>query len=414
MRISLITTGTELLLGAIVNSHAHWIANELGALGLRLEQQTTVPDGPTIERALHEALEHSELVLVTGGLGPTSDDLTRDAAAALFQRPLKLNAAIREKIHTFFRGRNIPLPANVDRQAEVPQGALVLPNNHGTAPGLILESEQDARHRAMVLLPGPPRELHPMWQESVVPWLLAHLARQGTARMESRTWRILGTGESRVQEAVEAPLTALGKDSFEIGYCSRPGEVDLRLIAPAGTDFAEANQLIRNALGSCVYAEGDLSLEAVVVAQAARAGWTLATAESCTGGFLAHRLTNISGSSEVFGFGWVTYANKAKIQELGVPAALLQSEGAVSEPVARAMAQGALAQSNAHLAVALTGIAGPTGGTEQKPVGTVWIGLAQRGASTLTKHRHFPIDRETFKYMASQTALDMLRRVLPS
>jgi nicotinamide-nucleotide amidase len=258
----------------------------------------------------------------------------------------------------------------------------------------------------LALLPGPPRELKPMWRDSMVPWLRETFQPQP---LEQRVWRIIGVGEGQVQELLEEAVLKIAP--FEVGYCSRPGEVDFRLISldPALLDKADA--VVRATLKNAVYGLADTPLEQVVVELAARSRRTVATAESCTGGLVANRLTNVPGSSAVFKFGWVTYSNEAKAQELGVAEALLREHGAVSEPVAKAMAEGALKKSGADMAVALTGIAGPEGGTPDKPVGLLWLGMATREKVYAVK-KNLPTDRETYKYSASQQALDLLRTQL--
>jgi nicotinamide-nucleotide amidase len=405
MKIEVLNTGSELLLGHVVNTHLTFLAQELFSFGLRVERQVTVPDGDAIRTALVEALGRADLVIVTGGLGPTSDDITRDVAAELFKRPLIFHPDILEKINGYLSHRHVVVSALNKVQAMVPEGALVLVNDYGTAPGLVLEADG----KAVVLLPGPPRELKPMWRERVVPWLKQRLAAQKQPPVFERIWRILAIGESRVQDMLEPMLREVGE--YEFGYCARSGEVDFRLITSDPAALDKAAPIIREKVGDAIYAEGDQSMEQVVIELAKKQGRKIATAESCTGGFVAHRLTNVPGASAVLEYGWVTYANEAKIAEIGVPSELLARHGAVSEEVARAMAEGALKNAGADVAVSLTGIAGPDGGTVEKPVGTVWISVAQKGSAIALK-KIFSTDRETFKYMASQTALDAVRKVL--
>lgn len=414
MKIELITTGSELLLGEVVNSHLSWIGAELAKLGLRLTRNVSVPDGPAIGEALQESLRRADLVITTGGLGPTSDDITREVASELLGLPLSPDPRILNHIEDFFRQRSARCPVGVDRQAMVPAGARVLDNPRGTAPGLIVERTPAERaSQALVMLPGPPRELRPMWQDRVLPWLRVW-AQGRTVLQVSRIWRIVGIGESRVQELIEASLREISPGA-EIGYCSRPGEVDVRFTAASEEVLRQADRLVGQRFEDAVYATGDTTMEAVVIGLARASSVRLATAESCTGGLVAHRLTNVPGSSEVFTHGWVTYANAAKIAELGVPAEWLDhpgGPGAVSEETARAMAEGALASSGVDLAVSITGIAGPGGGSSEKPAGTVWMGIARRGKPSFAIRKLFPVDRETFKAMASQTALDLMRRSL--
>jgi nicotinamide-nucleotide amidase len=405
MRVEIINTGTELLLGRVTNTHLGFLAQSLLGLGLRVERQVTVPDGVAITEALTEAMARAELIIVTGGLGPTSDDITRDAAAETFGRKLIFHPEILAGIAAKFAKRNIAMNDLQRPQALVPEGGVVLDNPAGTAPGLILENEKTVA----VLLPGPPGELRPMWIDEALPWLRKKFA-HALAPVNEATLRILGLGETRVQILVEDEVKALGL--VEVGYCARPGEVDLRLIAPDENLVRKAAALARGKLGDAIYAEGSETMEQVVVRLARAAGKSVATAESCTGGLVASRITNVPGSSEMFRYGWVTYANEAKTTELGVPAALLEKHGAVSAEVAQAMAEGALRRSGADLAVAVTGIAGPTGGTPKKPVGFVYFALTAKNGKTQIVERTLSPVRETFKYMASQIALDLVRRAL--
>ena len=340
MRVEVINTGTELLIGQVTNTHVAYLGQSLLGLGLRVERAVTVPDGVAIAEAFEEAMSRAALIVVTGGLGPTSDDVTREAAAEAFGLELVFHPEILEGIAAKFAARKLAMNELQRQQAMVPRGGVVLENRFGTAPGLIVRNDQTVA----VLLPGPPGELKPMWEDEALPWLRAHFA--ATLRpVHERTLRLLGVGETAVQLAVEKELLALGP--LEIGYCARPGEVDLRLIAPEAALLERAVALVRAALGDSIYAEAPETMEAVVVRRAAAAGRTIATAESCTGGLVAGRITNVPGSSAVFRYGWVTYANEAKTAELGVPAELLAAHGAVSEEVARAMAEGALRASGA-------------------------------------------------------------------
>jgi nicotinamide-nucleotide amidase len=405
MRVEVINTGTELLLGRVANTHLPFLAQSLLGLGLRVERQVTVPDGVGIAEALDEAMARADLIVVTGGLGPTSDDITRDAAAEAFGRKLVFQPGILEGIAAKFARRQLAMNDLQRPQALVPEGGIVLDNPNGTAPGLIVENDKTVA----VLLPGPPGELRPMWENEALPWLRHKFAAR-LAPVHEVTLRILGLGETRVQLLVENEAKALGP--VEVGYCARPGEVDLRLIASEENLVRKAADLARAKLGDAIYAEGLETMEQVVVRLARAAGRTVATAESCTGGRVANRITDVSGSSEMFRYGWVTYANEAKMSQLGVSAELLEKHGAVSAEVARAMAEGASRGSRADLAVAVTGIAGPTGGTPEKPVGLVYLALAARDGKTQVVERTLSPVRESFKYMASQIALDLLRRAL--
>ena len=406
MRVEIINTGTELLLGRVTNTHLAFLAQSLLGLGLRVERQVTVPDGVAITEALSEAMTRADLIIITGGLGPTSDDITREAAAAAFGRKLIFHPEILDGIAAKFARRKIAMNELQRPQAMVPEGGVVLDNASGTAPGLIVANEKTVA----ILLPGPPRELRPMWENEALPWLRQRFADRLPPIYEVNL-RTLGLGETKVQLLVEADIKALGP--VEVGYCARPGaEVDLRLISPDENLTRQAGALARAKLADVIYAEGIETMEEVVVRLARAASKTVATAESCTGGSVANRITNVSHSSEMFRYGWVTYANEAKMSELGVPVALLEKHGAVSAEVAQAMAEGALRGSGADIAVAITGIAGPTGGTPEKPVGTVYFALATKNGKTQTLNRTLTAQREIFKYTASQIALDLVRRAL--
>jgi nicotinamide-nucleotide amidase len=405
MRVEIINTGTELLLGRVTNTHLGFLAQSLLGLGLRVDRQVTVPDGVAIAEALTTAMARADLIIVTGGLGPTSDDITRDAAAEAFGRKLIFHPEILDGIAAKFARRNLIINDLQRPQAMVPEGGVALDNPNGTAPGLIIENDKTVA----VLLPGPPGELRPMWTNEALPWLRKRFA-HSLAPVHETTLRILGMGETRVQILVEDEVKALGP--VEVGYCARPGEVDLRLIALDENLVRKAADLARAKLGDVIYAGGIETMEQVVVRLAQAAGKTVATAESCTGGLVANRITNVPGSSEIFHYGWVTYANEAKMTELGVPADLLEKHGAVSPEVARAMAEGALHGSGADLSVAVTGIAGPTGGTPDKPVGLVYFALAGADGRAQVVERTLLSTRETFKYMASQITLDLVRRAL--
>jgi nicotinamide-nucleotide amidase len=408
MRVVVLNTGTELLLGDVVNTHINFIAREIFLLGLRIDRQIAVPDGAPIRDALAESLE-SEIVFVTGGLGPTTDDITREITAEVLGLKLSHDPAVMEAISKRAARRGFRLTDRVARQAAVPEGATVLPNNHGSAPGLYLSAEAapEKRRPHIFLLPGPPRELHPMFKDSVLPILREIIPRQRA--VSRRLFRVAGMGESLVEEAIGGQL--LQVPGLELGYCARPGEVDLRVIGDS-TALEQAAKIITEGLGAAVFSSDGGNLEEAVVQSLTQREQTLAIAESCTGGFLAHRITNVPGASAVFLAGNVTYSNEAKTAMLGVDPNVIAQHGTVSEAVAKSMAEGARHQANASFALATTGIAGPGGGTEGKPVGTVFIALASQDAATEVKQLFFPDDRPTFKELTTQAALEMLRRRL--
>jgi nicotinamide-nucleotide amidase len=410
MRIELINTGTELLIGDVINTNAAWLGQQLVELGLSLDRVTVVPDGDAIDRALDEACRRADVVIITGGLGPTMDDVSREAAAAVLGLPLETDAAAMATLTDFFAKRGRTVNEHNKRQALVPRGGVVLPNPNGTAPGLYLPAslgEPKGLRTTVFLLPGPPRELKPMMQHQVVPLLRKLMP--GDADRVCRYFKFTGLGESDISMALQSDLEAIG--GIEIGYCLGKGDVDVRLTGPSAA-IQRAGELCRNQLGEFLVSDDRRVVEEVCVAQLAAKGAWVAVAESCTGGFLAHRITNVPGASGVFGHGFITYANEAKTRLLNVAPGLLAKHGAVSEPVAAAMAEGCLAASGANHALAVTGIAGPTGGSEAKPVGTVFIALASKGTPVEVRRRVFRADREWFKILASQTALDFLRRRL--
>lgn len=412
MRIELINTGTELVLGDTINTNAAWLGQRLAALGLQVARQTVVPDGAIIGEVLAEAAGRAEVLLVTGGLGPTNDDVTRETTAGLLGLPLDLDEGVVGQLQAFFKARGREMKASNLRQAMVPRGARVLDNPFGTAPGLYLPATLGAERGwncHFFLLPGPPRELKPMMENAVEP-VLKELQPALASRVV-RYLKLTGIGESDIVEAIERDLEAMAGAGLEMGYCIGRGDVDVRLAGPEAAVQAGAG-LVRERLGDFIVSEDRQVIEEVVVRLLAERGEWVATAESCTGGMIATRLTDVSGSSGVFGTGYVTYANEAKVRELAVAAEMLMRHGAVSEPVARAMAEGCRRESGAQHALAVTGIAGPTGGSEEKPVGTVYVALASAGQDTICRRLFFPGARDRFKLLTSQAALEMLRRRL--
>ena len=409
MTVELINSGTELLLGEVVNTHAAWIAKQVFPFGLRIARQTTVPDGPAIRDAVCETFDRADIVFITGGLGPTTDDITREAIAEILGLKLVPNETIRSAIEARLAARGYKLLERMLRQTMVPDGATVLPNKNGTAPGLYIPSMSTPSSASphFFLLPGPPRELKPMFEESVLPILRGLLGE--LPEKDCRIYRVVGLGESAVEEMIGLELSQ-NKD-LEVGYCARPNEVDFRLIGSKQLLDTLEPRILQTLGKNLVSAKGE-GIEEWITHRLATMGLTISTAESCTGGLLAHRLTDVPGSSKVFHRGFVTYSNESKSDLLGVSQELLSEHGAVSEPVARAMAEGALQNANSDFSLALTGVAGPDGGTPEKPVGTVFIAMAQVGKPTHCQKFSFPVDRATFKQLATQAALDMLRRAL--
>lgn len=414
MIVELINTGSELMLGRVLNTHQQWLCRRLADVGAVVTRQIAVPDtADAITAAVRESLSRADLVVTTGGLGPTSDDLTRQAIADMLGLALHEERSVAERIENYFKARNRPMPPSTRIQAMVPKGAIVLINQNGTAPGLALRIEpnpfRQATQALLIMLPGPPRELRPMFTESALPLIKSHWS---DLNFVCRTLRSAEIGESVVEETIGPLLAPLVSRGLELGYCARPGRVDVRMAARgpgAGSLVAQAETVTRSQLGGCIYGADDDDMETVIVRALSERRETLALAESCTGGLIAHSITNVPGASAVLLAGIVCYSNESKIRLLGVDPDIIAQHGAVSEACCRQMAEGALKVSGATFALAVTGIAGPSGGTPQKPVGTVFIGLAGP-FHTVVERRHNPFDRETFKQVTVNQALNLLRR----
>lgn len=413
MNVEIVTIGDELLLGETIDSNAAWIARELGAIGVSIVRRTTVGDGADeISTAVRDALVRTGAVITTGGLGPTSDDRTRPAVAALFGRPLRHDDAIWDGLRAIWRerGRGEP-PASNRQQALVPEGATVLVNRHGTAPGLMLEGEEG---RWVAMLPGVPREMRGLMREELLPRLRDRLGEDRRV-IRSLTLRTTGIAESLLPGMLGE--YADGFDSVSLAYLPGQEGVDIRLTVhnapPDDADRAlgQAADLVRPRLGHHWYTDGPVDLAEVVITACRDAGKFIAVAESCTGGMLASRLTSVSGSSKAFVGGIIAYDNAVKVEQLGVDEGLIARFGAVSEEVARAMATRARQQLKSHIGVAITGVAGPDGGTPEKPVGLVWIAVDLDGVVVAHGGR-FIGDRSEIRFRATQAALNMIRRGL--
>jgi nicotinamide-nucleotide amidase len=416
MNVELVNTGSELMLGRVLNTHQQWLCRRLADLGHVVTRQVAIADsGNEIQQAVREALSRADLVITTGGLGPTSDDLTRELVAELLGKKLIQKPEILAHIENYFAKRNRSRPPKTGVETFVPEGAQFFLNQNGTAPGLAIQIENRKSKienpKWLVMLPGPPRELRPMFDEYIVPLIKREFADE---IFVCRTLRSTGVGESRVQEMVEGDLQPLVQRGLEIGYCARPGAVDVRLTASgAGAEktVQDGEAIVQQILGPDIFGFDDDEIENVVVRLLTEKKKTLALAESCTGGNIAHRVTNVPGASEVFLGGLVSYANRAKEKFLGVRADTLRQHGAVSEAVAREMAVGAREKFGADFALAVTGIAGPGGGTPEKPVGTVFIALAS-AAGVAVDRRLNPWDRATFKEVTATQVLERLRSQL--
>jgi len=412
VNLEVLTIGTELLLGLTVDTNAAELGRALAAAGAEITRRTTVADRPEAIRAgVAEALDRTGFVITTGGLGPTRDDMTKTVVADLFDKQLVLDDRLLVDLEARFKKLGRPMPALNRTQAEVPDGATVLPNPRGTAPGLWVE---DARGRVVVLLPGVPREMRGLLVEEVLPRLVA---RQGAERrvVLSRTLRTTGIAESALAERVGpiepeiAPLT--------LAYLPSVDGVDLRVtawgLAPRDAEarLAAVVERLRAAVGEHGYGEDGADLAAVVLDALRQGRHRLGVAESCTGGMVAERVTNIPGASATFIGGVVAYADVVKTAALKVPIETLEAHGAVSEETVRAMAEGAQRLFSADCTIAVTGVAGPGGGTPEKPVGTVWFAARVHTAARAVR-RVFPGDRDEIRRRAAQAALDLLRRQL--
>lgn len=408
MRTILLNTGTELLAGDVHDTHLAFIAREIFSLGLRIEERRTVGDGAAIGETLRELFSRAEIIFVTGGLGPTSDDITRDVTAELLGLKLDEDAKLLASLKERLKARGIKWFPSIARQAQVPAGAQILPNENGSASGLYLKANINPRIESphVFLLPGPPRELQPMFRDSAMSVLRSIV--KGPPKFERRFYKIAVMGESVIEERVGKKILAIA--GVELGYCARPGEVDVRIIGERGA-LDQAARIVRAELGEAIFTSRDETLEEVLVKLLTEKKQTVAIAESCTGGLLANRITNVPGASAVLLAGYICYANEAKIDILGIDPTLIEQHGAVSEEVARAMAEGVRNRARSTYSLATTGIAGPTGGSEEKPVGTVYVARADEN-ETKVKKLFFPSDRETFKQLVAQVAFEMLRQKL--
>ena len=417
MKAEVIAVGSELLTPKFVDTNSLFIAERMNEIGVELQGKTVAADDrPTLRNIVADALRRSDLLILTGGLGPTDDDLTRDVVAELVGRPLEFHAYIFEAIEKRFAARGLKAPEINRRQAMVPRGAAVLPNPNGTAPGLWIEHEG----KFLVLLPGPPREMKPML-ERVIQERLVGAA--GGARLFRRILRVTGQTESSVEEKMQ-PLYArwlAAPTKITTTILASLGQIELHLTAIAKTEeegrraLDAAVEEVKATLGRDLFSADGKTMQEVIGDVLRTRGYKISAAESCTGGLVLARLTEVPGSSDYVDRGVVVYSNQSKIDLLGVPADLIAANGAVSEPVAEAMATGMARVARSDVAVGITGVAGPGGGTPEKPVGMVAIAAARvRNGRTDTRVRTFNFvgGREMVRFQASQAALDMVRRWL--
>ncbi len=409
MTVELICVGTELLLGNIVNTNAAYLAEKCAGLGLSCYYQTVVGDNAErLGEVLRTAAGRSDVVILSGGLGPTEDDLTKEVAAGIMGRELVEDPGSRAHIQAFFASRN-PVPTDNNwKQAMMPQGGIVLPNPNGTAPGVIIADE--STH--VVLLPGPPHELKPMFETHVIPYL----KKLEPGVISSQTVKVCGVGESRVETMLRDLIDGQGNPT--LATYAKPGEVHIRVTARAEGE-KEARRLIKPVvkeikarMGGDIYTtDEEVTLEKAVVELLVANELTVTCAESCTGGMLSARLINVPGVSEVYKSGYVTYSNKAKRKLLGVKKSTLEKYGAVSPQTAEEMAKGLAFVSKGDVAVGITGLAGPDGGTEKKPVGLVYIACSVKGEVTVREY-HFSGNRQTIREATVSAALTLMRNCI--
>lgn len=407
MIVELISVGTEILLGNIVNTNAAYLSEKCAQLGLSLYYQTVVGDNPDrLEETLKLALERSDIVILGGGLGPTKDDLTKEAAARVLGKKLVEDPRSREMIQKFFDTRGIKeITDNNWKQALVPEGAIVVDNDNGTAPGLILEEGE----KTLILLPGPPGEMKPMFEKDIFPYL----NQKQPEIIVSEMIKICGMGESRVETMIADLIEK--QTNPTIATYAKIGEVHLRLTAKAADEVA-ARKLMKPVIrelkvrfGGSIYTTNEkMTLEESVVQLLKEQDLTLTTVESCTGGLFTGRLVNVQGASEVLKQGFITYSNKAKRKLIGVKKLTLKEFGAVSDKTAKEMAKGAILTTGSDVAVSITGIAGPDGGTKEKPVGLVYIAVSVKGNMRVEEY-HFTGNRMKIRESAVVAALTLLR-----
>ena len=406
MLCEILSVGTELLMGQIANTDAQFLARRLSAIGITMHRTVTVGDNPgRVKEALNEALSRADLVITTGGLGPTEDDLTKEMVAEYFGLPMRLHQESLDKIERYFASTGRKMTDNNRKQALFPEGCRIMPNRKGTAPGCIVERDG----KRVAVLPGPPFELIDMYEQQLEPYLLS----LSDKIIRSRFLHIVGVGESEVETRL-LDLFHVGNPTLAL-YCN-PGEVTARMTVMVNRSDDGSSLLdpmeaeIRRRMGNAVYAEGiDAAMKSEIVRRLSERHETLAVAESLTGGMLAAQIVDVPGASDVLVEGHVVYMNEAKERVLGVSSEILSGVGAVSEECARAMAEGTLKSSNATYALSTTGVAGPGGGTEKTPVGTVFVALAGHDFETRVLELHLRGDRTRVRSMSCLRAMNLLR-----
>ncbi|WP_066635412.1 competence/damage-inducible protein A [Desulfolucanica intricata] len=406
MRAEIIFTGTELLIGQVLNTHAQFLGRQLSQMGIEVTLHTTVGDcWKKMAEVFRQGLERSDLIITTGGLGPTTDDLTKETIAEVLGLPMLLDNEVLENMRTYFIKRGMTMPESITKQAYFPQGSRVLTNPVGTAPGVLLEYNE----KIIINLPGPPFELIPTFETSVIPYLSELSGRGKITRF--RSFKLTGIAESVVQDHLK---DLCRQENPNIAFLAKPGEVYVRITAKANnpeetdTIVNEMAEKVRSRLGEYIFAVNEEVIEEVVGNLLAEKGLTIALAESCTGGLITARLTNVPGSSRYLLGGIVAYNNNVKEKLLGVPGYILKNNGAVSRQTAVAMAQGVCKIMDSNFGLAVTGIAGPGGGTPEKPQGLVYIALTTPDGTCCRKF-YFPGERSAVRQGTVNAALNMVR-----
>ena len=416
-RAVIIAVGSELLTPERLDTNSLFLTRQLNELGIDVRSKIVVGDrSDDLSDTLRQAAPRSDLIVVTGGLGPTDDDITRETVASVFDLDLIEDPAIVASIQSRFEARGLAMPDINRRQARVPEGATALSNANGTAPGLWVEQDD----LVCVLLPGPPRELHRMFDEQVRDRVAARTAGSGQLGIYRRVLRVSGRTESHVEEATQpvydrwktAPVPIATSILASLGQIELHLSVRCRTADEASGILDDATAQLSEVLGNDLVSTDGARLEDVVGRLLRERGQRVAVAESCTGGLITSRLTDVAGSSAYVHASWVVYSNEAKVELLGVDPVVLQEHGAVSEPVAESMAIGARTRAGADYGLGVTGIAGPSGGSAEKPVGTVYVSLAGPEGGVRVRRLSLPGERERVKFQSSQSALDLLRRAL--
>ena len=408
----ILCTGEELLLGDVVNTNAAFLSSELTMLGIRVYHHSVVGDSSELLRdAVQEGLSRSDIVVISGGLGPTKDDLTKETVGELFERKMELHTDSLESIRAYFAKTGRVMSKNNEKQAMMPEGAIVFPNHYGTAPALALEN--DAK-QSVIMLPGPPSELVPLFFEQVAPYLRS---RSATA-IASKNIHFFGIGESALAEGLDGLL--IDTPSLTAATYCKEGEVRIRITARAESEALAkeacdlyAEKIMQTDAASFVYGIDVGTIENAVVKALHESKLTLSAAESCTGGLISRRVTDISGCSDVFFGGCVTYTNEVKQRLIGVSAETLEKYGAVSEQTAREMARGVRLATGSDIGISATGIAGPTGGTPETPVGTVFIGISTKNGEDFRRLSLSPMrSREYIRQASATNAFDMVLKAI--